>query len=148
MVKAEAVIFDVDGTLCDVSSVRHYVTGEVKNFDAFHRASAFCPPHQWVVDEAIKQNEIGRKVIVATGRDRKYAQLTFNWLIDVGVPFHGLYTRNFGDRRKDAVVKLEMLHRFRELYTVVHAWDDNPSIIEVWQSEGIPVTVVPGWDEQ
>ena len=40
-----AVIVDIDGTLVDVSSVRHHVAGPGKrNFDAFHRESADCPP--------------------------------------------------------------------------------------------------------
>ena len=31
-----AVIFDVDGTLADVTSIRHYVLQRRKDFDAFH----------------------------------------------------------------------------------------------------------------
>lgn len=41
----KAVLVDVDGTLCDVSGIRHYVQSFPKNrnFDKFHRASALCP---------------------------------------------------------------------------------------------------------
>lgn len=47
----EAVVVDCDGTLVDVSGIRHLLTGPGR-FDAFHRASIDCPPHQWVVDAA------------------------------------------------------------------------------------------------
>ena len=36
----EAVIVDVDGTLCDISTALHHLP----NYDAFHRASRECPP--------------------------------------------------------------------------------------------------------
>lgn len=41
----KAVLVDVDGTLCDVSGIRHYVQSvpKTRNFDKFHRASALCP---------------------------------------------------------------------------------------------------------
>ncbi|MFV8051350.1 MULTISPECIES: hypothetical protein [Mycobacteriaceae] len=47
----DAVIVDVDGTLCDVSSVRHFVAARPKDFDAFHSAAETCPPHTHVLDE-------------------------------------------------------------------------------------------------
>ncbi|WP_092501608.1 hypothetical protein [Agrococcus jejuensis] len=44
--RAPAVLFDVDGTLCDVRSIRHHVDGTGRrNFDAFHAESIDCPPH-------------------------------------------------------------------------------------------------------
>jgi hypothetical protein len=39
-----AVIVDLDGTLCDVSTILHFVEGDEKDFPAFHTASAECPP--------------------------------------------------------------------------------------------------------
>jgi len=42
-----AALVDIDGTLVDVSSVRHHVAGPGKrNFDAFHRESAGLPTHR------------------------------------------------------------------------------------------------------
>lgn len=43
--KHPAVIFDMDGTLVDVSSVRHFVMDKPKDFDAFHAGTAGCPPN-------------------------------------------------------------------------------------------------------
>lgn len=144
--KPEAVIFDADGTLCDVRPIRHYVEGEVKNFAAFHKASAFCEPNAWVVEDARNAQRDGKIVLVVTGRSKHYRLLTEKWLRVWDVPVDELHTRADGDFRKDVVVKKEILDDLRSRYTVVHAWDDNPAIVELWESEGIPVTVVPGWD--
>jgi hypothetical protein len=45
-------------------------------------------------------------------------------------------------------VKKDMLDTIRKAYTVIHAWDDNPSIIKLWTEEGIPTTTVPGWEDR
>ena len=49
------------------------------------------------------------------------------------------------DNRPDYEVKRDILRELRESYEIIHAWDDNPSVIKLWQEEGIPVTIVPGW---
>lgn len=145
-----AVIFDVDGTLCDVSSVRYLLdAGDGDRFDRFHLASADCPPNESVVNAAIAASMNGVYVIVVTGRMARYRGLTQLWLDRHGVPWDLLLTRADNDYRPDDVVKRELLREIRGRgYDVRRAWDDRPSVISMWESEGIPVTVVPGWDEE
>lgn len=145
-VKPEAVIFDVDGTLCDVRPIRHYVEGGNRDFDSFHKASAHCLPNDDVVEAARIANIEGKYVIVVTGRAEKFRRLTAMWMITHEIPFDELHMRPDHDFRKDVAVKKEILEELRQRFTVTHAWDDNPSIIKLWEDEGIPVTVVPGWD--
>lgn len=144
----EAELFDVDGTLCDVRGIRHYVTGPKRNFHSFHMASAFCPPNPAVVERAHEARAKGRAVIVVTAREGKYRLLTRRWLTGWEIPFDGLWTRATGDQRPDAVVKREILAKIRLQYRVVKAHDDNPAVGEVWESEGIETVIEPGWDEQ
>ena len=144
-VKPEAVIFDVDGTLCDVRPIRHYVENGKRDFDAFHKASAHCLPHEDVVDAACDADREGKYVIVVTGRAEKFRRLTGMWLRYHDVLFDELHMRPDGDFRKDVVIKKEILDELRLRFEIVHAWDDNPAIIELWESEEIPMTVVPGW---
>ncbi|MDO5494234.1 MAG: hypothetical protein Q4G64_00805, partial [bacterium] len=144
--KPLAAIFDMDGTLVDVTSVRHYVTGRPRNFDRFHRASAFCPPHRWVVDMARELHEGGVVVLVVTGRAAQYRQLSEDWLAKWEVPYSRLETRGFRDNRADFVVKEEILLRLMAEYEIAMAVDDNPDVISLWQRYEIPVVEVPGWD--
>lgn len=144
-----AVIADVDGTLCNVDSVRHHVLQEVKDFDAFHAGSIDCPPHEQAIDWCVKFHEQGYRILVVTGRMDRWFDLTSEWLQrELPVPFDGPFMRRDGDRRSDVVVKKEILRYLRRFYDIRAAIDDNPSIVGLWKQSGIPVTVVPGWDDQ
>lgn len=147
----DAVIFDVDGTLCDVRSVRHHVqvTPEqrYKDFRAFHDAAASCPPHEWVAEAARQAEAAGLAVLVVTARMAQWMEQTVWWLLLNDVPFKQLYMRRNGDSRRDFEVKREILSLIRaDGFNPVHAYDDNPNVLQLWTREGIPTTVVPGWD--
>lgn len=147
--KPTAVIFDVDGTLCDVSSIRHLIMSKSKhrNFDHFHRASVFCPAHEHVLAALHQALADGHHALVVTARKDTWLDLTVNWLGHVGATFTEIHARRHDDDRPDRIVKQEILHLIQQTYDVVHAWDDNPAVIQLWLDEGIPVTVVPGWDD-
>lgn len=145
----EAEIFDCDGTLCNVSSVRHYVTPPNRDFHSFHMASAFCPPHPEVVERVHEAKAKGRAVLVVTARMARYRTLTRKWLESCQIPFDSIWTRANDDFRKDAIVKREILAKIRANgFVVMKAYDDNPAVIEVWEDEGIETEIVPGWDDQ
>lgn len=149
MSKIPAVIFDMDGTLCDVTSVRHHILDRRRrNYKAFHYLSVFCPPIEWVRHRAIDCNIGGVTVIVVTARREEWRTLTEAWLFQHNIPYDTLHMRGQGDDRKDKLVKGDILDRLLETYDIKHAYDDNPSIIELWQERGIPHTIVPGWAEE
>jgi len=141
----DAEIFDMDGTLCDVSSIRHLVQGVDKNYHQFHLQSASCPPHSEVVERAHAAHRAGRAVLIVTARSTEYRNVTAMWLALHGVPSDAMYMRRAGDFRKDFLVKRDILSSIRKHWNPVHAHDDNPAVIELWNSQDIPTTVVPGW---
>lgn len=144
----EAELFDMDGTLCDVRGIRHYVTPPSRDFHRFHMASAFCPPNPEVVERVHEAKANGRAALIVTARMARYRTVTRKWLESLQIPFDGIWMRANDDLRKDAVVKREILARIRLQYVVVRAHDDNPAVVEVWEDEGIETLIVPGWDEQ
>lgn len=150
--KPKAVIFDVDGSLVDVSSIRHHLipsdprfSGR-KDFTKFHEESVNCPPHWWVKRGFLIRQEQGYKVIVVTARQEKYRAHTSWWLSEQGLHPDEHHHRQNGDFRKDVEIKREILADLRKRYDIVQAWDDNPAIIELWKSEGIDTVEVPGWE--
>jgi phosphoglycolate phosphatase-like HAD superfamily hydrolase len=145
--KPFAVIFDMDGTLVNVSEIRHLVSGPARDFDAFHRASVDCPAHQWVVRAAHDEHYKGFRVLIVTARSARYRHETAWWLALHHVPSEALYMRGNKDQRPDVEVKRDILRQIRTRYEVMQAYDDNPSVIGLWLSEGIPVIGVPGWVE-
>jgi len=145
--KQDAIIFDYQGTLVDVRGIRHLLDGPGR-FDAFHRATFSCPPIDWVLLAAQRAHTDGLAVLVGTGMNELYRGGAAWWFADNNVFTDQLDMRPDRDYRKDFVVKREMLLRWRQHYNIIHAYDDNPQVINLWETEGIPVTVVPGWEEQ
>jgi predicted secreted acid phosphatase len=149
MKKRTAVLVDVDGTLADVTSIRHYLVPEggrkYKDFDAFHRESVNAPPNPEAVRLAHEAHAAGHDVIIVTARRAKWRNHTAMWLALNGIPSVAMFMRADKDGREDVAVKRDFLARIRQTHEVVHAVDDNPKIIELWISEGIPTTVIPGW---
>jgi FMN phosphatase YigB (HAD superfamily) len=133
--KPKAIIFDMDGTLVDVSTLREYVTGKKKDFDAFHRLSVDCPPIYPVLNAAVHLNEAGYHIIQVTARSEKYRPHTSWWIAEHGIPSHALYMRPDHDYRPDYEVKRGIIDRILTRYDIVHAYD------------AIPCTVIPGWDD-
>lgn len=109
-VRPQAVIVDVDGTLCDVRSIRHLVMGPDKDFDKFHRLSGACPPHEEVVEWAQDHWSEGRMVLIVTARKYKWEFLTERYCRDrlPGISFAGPFMRGDRDDRPDVEVKREI----------------------------------------
>jgi hypothetical protein len=144
-----AAIVDVDGTLVNVTGVRHYVLGDRnhKDFDHFHLGAAYCPPVPGVIEAVQELHERGYRIVIVTARKRQWEYLTRIWLRKWGVPYDELHMRGNSDARKDVLVKSDILAMLREKYDIRVAYDDNPSVIALWESEGIPVVKIPGWIE-
>jgi uncharacterized HAD superfamily protein len=145
--KKDAVIFDVDGTLADVASIRHYVAGPKKNFTKFHAAASLVHPHQEVADLAASMNRAGLVIIVVTSRKEQWRWHTVTWLRKWEIEHDHLYMRGDKDGRRDVDVKRDILVAVLRTYNVVLAVDDNPAIIALWNEERIPVVTWPGWPE-
>ncbi len=142
----------MDGTLVDVSSLRHLVEGGPKNnykknFDAFHLGAVNCPPIEWVRVAAQDAKGMGYRVIQVTARQEKYRPSTSWWIADNFVPSDALYMRANDDYRPDYIVKRDILDRLLKSYDIVKAYDDNPNVVRLWSEYNIPCVVVPGWVE-
>jgi hypothetical protein len=140
----DAVIVDVDGTLVNVMSIRHLVTGETRNFNAFHRESVNCPPNQKVIDAIKAHRDAGLKIIIVTARQFQYLRLTVWWMHFAGVgDIDAIYMRRDGDYRPDAEVKAGILRMIKDDgFNPIIAYDDRPCVAEVWKSHGIPTVMV------
>ena len=148
MGKAKAVIYDLQGTLIDVSFIRErFLGGEKKDFAGFHQATGNCPPNWTVLKNCHRDMREGRIILPLTGMNEAFRPVAQDWLDTHMVRSPGLWMRPDGDFRKDFIVKGEHLKELREIYDVVHAYDDNPQMIEFWRDQGISYTEVPGWQE-
>ena len=153
----DAVIVDIDGTLCDISGVLHYLNGEtygfdkngkpIKNFDKFHEAAMFCPHNDVALQFIIDAWNAGKTIIIVTARMERHRHDTELWLrntIPEHITYEGPLMRSEHDYRPDTDIKREIHTAITNAgFDVVGAIDDNPNIIELWRSLGIPTVEVP-----
>ena len=133
--------------LVDISTVRHHDAGPGRrNFEAFHSASADCPPIARTLVWVEEMHDAGHRILVVTARMEKWRNLTQAWLDRYLTRHHTeLVMRRDGDYRPDIVVKREIHAELSARYCISAACDDNPNVLALWEELGIPVTVVPGW---
>lgn len=134
-VKDQAIVCDLDGTLCNVDHRLHHVRKEgKKDWKAFFEGLDSDTPNQWCADLVDSSNKI---VVFASGRPDDYKQRTRAWLEKWGFPTNHLYMRCRGDHRQDYVAKeiildFEILTRFRPFFFI----DDRKQIVDLWRSRG------------
>jgi len=141
----DAVIFDMDGTLCDTSQIVHLIEGDDKDYAAFHAASAACPARPEIAEKAREQAAKGLAVLVVTSREFIWRDLTLDWLVAHDIPYDALYLRIVGDYRKDVAIKTDILKQIEaDGFRVLEAWDDKPAVLELWRENGITAHAVDG----
>lgn len=153
------VIFDVDGTLLDISHRLKFIqppgwTPETARRDE-EQEGKYKKDWKSFRDPAMKQFDkpimpvirilntlasTGNRIIIATGRSRDEEVATKESLSKF-IPIMDkipMYMRSVKDYRKDSVVKKEMLVKMRkDGFDPVSVFDDRPSVIEMWHQEGL-----------
>ena len=145
-IKPTAHIYDVDGTLANVDPYLHYVRGSNRDYDAFHKASIGALPNIEVVQMLNNAVSDRHDILIVTSRKEKYRGLTSMWLAKNNIRSHALFMRADDDSRPDYEAKKDMLDNITKLWDVVHAVDDNPNVIRLWEDNGIPTTKIGTWD--
>jgi hypothetical protein len=123
----ELVIFDIDGTLADVSERIHHLRKKPKNWNAFFAG---------MVRLCNILHASGIRIILCSGRSEEHRDETVKWLAGQGVNYHDLLLRKDHDRRSDTVVKREMLATL-DKSKVLFVVEDRSRVIEMWRSEGL-----------
>ncbi len=134
----DAVIYDLDGCLCDTSSIQHLLEGKDRDFHAFHAAAADCPPIARVAQAARDDKAAGLAVVVVSSREFIWRDHAIDWLTRNDIGYDGMYLRIVGDYRKDTIVKGEIWqHLIDDGFQPVAAWDDKQSVLDVWAECGV-----------
>jgi predicted secreted acid phosphatase len=132
----ELVIFDIDGTLADVSERIHYLRKKPKDWNAFFGGMAQDKAIHSMVRLCNLLYASGIQIILCSGRSEEHRAETVKWLAEKGVNYHDLLLRKDRDRRSDTVAKREMLagiDRSKVLFVV----EDRSRVVEMWRSEGL-----------
>jgi FMN phosphatase YigB (HAD superfamily) len=133
-----AVLFDIDGTLADVDHRRPHLAGDRPDWKAFNAAIGDDQVHEPILRLARELRDAGNSIVLCTGRDSVFRQHTELWLTFNEVPCDALYMRPAGDKRKDHVVKMDLLDRI--LADGFKPWlvvDDRSSVVAAWRARGL-----------
>ena len=140
------IIFDIDGTLMDISHRKKFVEQRPKDWNSFRDETPNDTPHKDVFQIAIALQKAGHNIIIASGRNKSQRAITLKQLMAEGLVFIDLFMRSDKDFRSDVVLKKEMLGAMRRKgYNPKMVFDDRSSVVQMWRDEGLRVAqVAPG----
>ena len=140
------IIFDVDGTLMDISHRKKFVEQRPKDWDSFRSETPNDTPFTEIFEVAIALQKAGHRIIIASGRNRSQRGITLKQLMGNGLIFEQIYMRSDNDYRPDTVLKRELLDKMRANgYDPKMVFDDRTSVVQMWRDAGLKaVQVAPG----
>ena len=140
------IIFDVDGTLMDISHRKKYVEMKPKDWDKFRESTKDDVPNKDVFAIAKALQKQGHSIIIASGRNKSQRAITFKQLMAEGLVFRAMYLRSDSDYRPDYIVKGDMLEKMKaEGFKPELVFDDRTSVVDMWRTKGLrAVQVAPG----
>lgn len=132
----EIVIFDIDGTLADVSERIHHVRKKPKNWNAFFQGMAQDRAIHSMVRLCNTLYSSGIYIVLCSGRSEEHREQTVEWLARQGVNYRDLLLRRENDRRSDTEVKREMLANL-DKSKILFVVEDRSRVVKMWRSEGL-----------
>lgn len=140
----DVAIVDIDGTLAHHEGVRGPYDTSRYHLDEPDAIIAY-------IATAFRDDYSSNKIIIMSGRDEAFREVTENWLSDKlawrkGEHYIDLFMRPEGDRRNDAVVKNELYEKhIRGKYNVDFVLDDRDRVVHMWRAKGLKcLQVAPG----
>lgn len=125
----KAYIFDIDGSVA-LKGDRSIYDGSKAYLDI---------PIIPVISVAQSLLKNGYKIIFLSGRDSRYYDVTYEWLLKYFNVFPDsflLYMRKENDNRQDAIIKKEIfLEKISNNFNILGIFDDRPQVLRLWQND-------------
>lgn len=140
----DIIIFDLDGTICNVEHRRKFIVSKPKNWDAWNKGLSADKPHLPVrfIFECISnmiRPYADTTVAFVSGRSEKYRDETIHWLNLNGFGNYtsNLYMRKANDSRNDAIIKSEIADEIEKEYNIFCVFEDRKRVVDMWVNRGI-----------
>lgn len=127
----KAIICDIDGTIA--------LLGDRDRFDPTTGEDTLNYPISHILQVYDNQTLLPVDLILITGREEKYKNITQTWLIKNGIThYKELFMRRSGDFRKDYVIKKELYNKLiKPKYDVLFVLEDRDQVVKMWRNEGL-----------
>lgn len=122
----EAFIFDIDGTIAYMNWRNPYDVSKVHT--------------DWVYEDVREMMRLlcWYKIIICSWRGEECRPETEKWLKDNRIEYTELYMRKAWDKRKDSIVKYEILtNDIIPHYYVKWVFDDRDQVVKMWREAGL-----------
>jgi phosphoglycolate phosphatase-like HAD superfamily hydrolase len=143
-------IFDIDGTLADLTHRLHFIKDGKKDWNSFKHFCFADTPIKHMVDLA-KLCSQQHFVVFMSGRNECQRPMTVEWIAKhfdeaPRIVLAPIYMRADGDYRSDDIIKAELLAEVRaDGYQPIMAFDDRKRVVDMWRANGVPCAqVAPG----
>lgn len=137
--RCKCVVFDLDGTMCNIDHRLHYVRNEDKKKNDWGKFFDLIPGDElndWCkrLHESLK---LKYSIVFCSGRSERYRMQTIQWLQKNGLSYSDLFMRPESDSRKDWIVKenildFEILPRYNPIMFI----DDRTQVVQMWRRRG------------
>lgn len=153
-------IFDLDGTLADITHRLFWIEQKNKQWDAFYQACNRDKPIPHTISLLKALRKSGAEIWIWTGRSDEVAGPTEEWLYNNGClkttmflhwepfsPPETLMMRRAGDHTPDHELKYGWLANLDppERNRIAGVFEDRSSVVRMWCDAGVPCyQVAPG----
>ena len=149
----KTVIFDLDGTLADITSRRILSTKDngKMDWDTFFNPKniKLDLPNTPVIKMAQMLKSQGFTIVIFSGRSKVSYRTTRQWLIQNDVPFDDLHMRPTSDDwhyMKDSDLKQIWLDTVVDKDDVFAVFDDRQQVVDMWRKNGLTTFQVADGD--
>ena len=130
--KEKCILFDFDGTLCNLDHRLHLV----KDKNKFHVQCDKDKPDFTIIN-LCKTLSLRYKIVIASCRPKLVEEKSKEWLKKYNVPYDDFILREDDDKRPDDVIKLDFIKQIQEKYDIECAIDDRDKVVKMFRENGI-----------
>jgi hypothetical protein len=135
------IIFDIDGTLMDISHRKHFVDGvfgDKKDWQAFKNATIKDTPIDMICTMAIMLHADMNRIILVSGRNESERWITEKQMEASGIIYDTLVMRPNDDYDPDHILKSRILDALiDEGYDPKMVFDDRAAVVKMWRDRGL-----------
>lgn len=126
----KAFVFDIDGTLAYMNGRNPY------DFSRVHEDGV----HEDVRTMLLNLIPSGYRIFIVSWRGEECSKETMKWLDDNDIPYTDLFMRKEGDKRKDTIIKYEILKNdITPNYYIQWIFDDRDCVVKMAREAGFRV---------
>lgn len=147
-------VFDLDGTLADLTHRLPHIQKKPKDWDTFSSLCHLDQPIEWIV-RLFRMVWLGSgnydRIIILSARVDTTREKTEAWLDQhITLYYDALLMRKAGDFRPDLEVKPELLNEYLAKnpgLNVEFIVEDRQSVVDAWRLAGYKVLQCDAWKE-